>query len=109
MEATTTGGQAADQMQTSWASAAQRAEQDAAGSQPQAGSQPLAPGAPQAGAGGTASMTAPQPGPVPPASPAAMPAPEPPVVTSTKPGGIRGLLQSIGDALTGKSTPELAP
>jgi hypothetical protein len=34
-------------------------------------------------------------------------APELPVVTSQKPGGIRGLIQSIGEALGGKTTPEI--
>lgn len=102
-----------------WEDAAAGADQDAA---EQAPAQPQASAATQPGTGSnqepTASPTpaaaAPASSPAPGTSPDGVsfpatnpPAPQPAVVTSAKPGGIKGLIQSLGEALTGKTRPEI--
>lgn len=97
-----------------WADAAVGAEQDAQaatpaaqpqtpGDTPNAGATPPA-GPPAAAAGPQASTSVPDGVSFPATNP---PAAEAPVVTSTKPGGIMGLVNSLRDALTGKTTPEI--
>lgn len=98
-----------------WEDAAAGADQDAQAQQSQAPAQPQTPisspsttppptPAPSSAATPPASATAPDGVSFPATNP---PAPETPVVTSTKPGGIRGLIQSLGEALTGKTQPEI--
>lgn len=104
---TTTGAQAATQMEAAgsgW---------DAAATPPPAG-QPDAPAAPQQPDG---SQTPQSPSATPPAAPgasgpgstpaAAPPPPQPVVVTSQKAPGIMGVVDSIADALVGKTKPEI--
>lgn len=97
-----------------WEDAAVGADQDAA---PAAGPpQPQTPEESQPVGGNPTPTASPaQAGPSPASSPApdgvsfpaTNPPAQPPVVTSSKPGGIKGLIQSLGEALTGKTRPEI--
>lgn len=99
-----------------WADAAAGADQDA--EQAAAPTQTQAPtaGTPSATPSRTSAPSESNPTSAPPSAPGgytnelgdqvAAP-PEPPVVTSTKPGGIMGLVNSLRDALSGKTRPEI--